>query len=90
MKPAERLLAELVAIRKSRGYSLSDVACRIQITPAAICLFERSHRYRRNPNLSTLVRYAAAVGAEIHATPTATADNGQGTWPGATVLEAWR
>lgn len=66
---AEAVLAELVEIRKSRGPSLKDVARLIQITPAAICLFERSHRYRRNPNLSTLVRYAAAIGAEIHATP---------------------
>jgi transcriptional regulator with XRE-family HTH domain len=66
---AEALLAELVEIRKSRGLTLKDVAHRIQITPSAICLFERSHRYRRSPNLSTLVRYAAAIGAEIHATP---------------------
>jgi len=67
---AEAVLAELVEIRKSRGLTLKDVARRIQITPAAICLFERSHQYRRNPNLSTLVRYAEAIGAEIHATPT--------------------
>lgn len=66
---AEAVLAELVSIRKSRGLTLKDVATLIQITPAAICLFEHSHRYRRNPNLSTLVRYADAIGAEIHATP---------------------
>lgn len=93
MSPAERLLAELVDIRKSRGYTLSDVARRIQISPAAICLFERSHRYRRNPNLSTIVRYAAAVGAEIHATPTRAPSpvyDGESPWPGDTVLKAWR
>lgn len=56
------LLHDLVALRKANGLSQGDVAERMGVTQAAVSQFER---YDTNPKLSTVRRYALAVGAKI-------------------------
>ncbi len=56
------LLADLISQRKAKGMTQSDVADAIGITRTAITAFER---YDGDPKLSTIVRYAMAVGAKI-------------------------
>lgn len=56
------LLHDLVAIRKLQGLSQQDVADRLGITQASVAAFER---YDNDPKLSTIRRYAYAVGAIV-------------------------
>ena len=56
------LLADLISQRKTKGMTQSDVADAIGVTRTAITAFER---YDGDPKLSTIVRYAMAVGAKI-------------------------
>lgn len=60
---AERdLLSELVALRKQHDLTQSAVAQRMGVSQAAVSQVER---YDANPTLSTIRRYALAVGARI-------------------------
>lgn len=72
--PADRLAAQLVgategmldaliAQRHGHGLSVEDVAGKMGISPAAVQKIETGER---DPHLSTLRRYAHAVGAELH------------------------
>lgn len=56
------LLAELVALRKAKHLSQAEVADVIGVTRTAVTHFER---YDSDPKLSTIIRYALAVGARI-------------------------
>ncbi len=57
-----RLLSELVATRKRHGLSQAVVAERVGVSQPTVAGFER---YDANPTLSTLRRYALAVGARL-------------------------
>lgn len=67
-----RLLAALVKVRKERGLSQQDVADILGITQPTVAVFERSDA---DPKLSTIRRYAHAIGAMV--THRVSADNGQ-------------
>lgn len=58
----DRMLEELVAMRKRKGLSQDTVAKRMNRSKTAVSNFER---LGADPHLSTIRRYAAAVGAEI-------------------------
>lgn len=66
------LRAELVRVRTENGLTQADVAQLLQITPQAVSKLER---YDADPKLSTLARYANAVGALIE--HRVTVDHGQ-------------
>jgi transcriptional regulator with XRE-family HTH domain len=58
----EQLLTALVQLRKQHNLSQELVADRMGISQPAVSQFER---YDANPRLSTIRRYAMAVGARI-------------------------
>lgn len=58
----DKLRRELVALRTKGGLSQSDVAERMSVSQPRVAEFER---YDGNPTLSTIRRYALAVGAHI-------------------------
>jgi transcriptional regulator with XRE-family HTH domain len=62
----EALLQQLVAQRERAGLTQSDVADRMETSQSVIARLEAG---RRDPRLSTLERYAAAVGAHIQLEP---------------------
>ncbi|WP_197514733.1 helix-turn-helix transcriptional regulator [Mycobacterium sp. 852013-50091_SCH5140682] len=53
---------QLVAIRKAKGLKQATVAKRMCVTRPMVCHIERGYR---TPNISTLLRYADAIGARI-------------------------
>ncbi len=57
-----RLIDDLVALRKAKGLLQRDVAARMGRDQAAVSNFER---LGADPHLSTVRRYARAVGAEV-------------------------
>ncbi|WP_063710829.1 helix-turn-helix domain-containing protein [Actinokineospora enzanensis] len=57
-----QLLAGLVAHRRARGLSQSEVGRRMGVTQPAVAAFERADA---DPKLSTIRRYALAVGADV-------------------------
>lgn len=63
----DSLLAQLVELRKSNGLTQLEVAARMGVSQPTVAAFER---YDANPRLSTIRRYALAVGAEITHTVT--------------------
>ena len=62
-----RLLQDLIALRKKNKLSQELVGERMGITQPAVAAFEG---HNSNPTLSTIRRYALAVGAEIDFTVT--------------------
>lgn len=54
-----RFLAELVEFRKNIGLTQAEVAARMNVTQPAVAVFER---VENDPKLSTIRRYAMAVG----------------------------
>jgi transcriptional regulator with XRE-family HTH domain len=58
-------MRELVTLRKERNLSLELVGTRMGISPSAVALFED---HDSNPTLSSIRRYALAVGAKIEHT----------------------
>lgn len=56
------LLRDLIKLRKARGLTQEQVAERMMVSQSAVAQFER---YDSNPKLSTLRRYAVAVGARV-------------------------
>ncbi|WP_182354394.1 helix-turn-helix transcriptional regulator [Flaviflexus huanghaiensis] len=56
------LMRKLIEIRNSRGLNTSDVAKELQISPQAAARIEAGNRDAR---LSTITRYAIAVGAHV-------------------------
>lgn len=65
----------LVAVRTGRGLTQSEVARRMETTQSAVSHFER---LGGDPRLSTLMRYARAVGARARVT---VAIDGEGLEP---------
>jgi len=61
-RASREMRAELVRIRREAGFSQQDIADRLGITQQAVYKLER---YDADPRLSTLERYANAVGALI-------------------------
>ena len=57
-----KLLTDLVAVRKKNGFSQDDVAALLDITQQAVSKLES---YDSDPKLSTLRRYAHAIGAVV-------------------------
>lgn len=67
MSPTERdILGALIAIRHRNGLSTGEVARRMHVTSPAVSQLELCHRRGRSVTLERLLRYAAAIGAEIH------------------------
>lgn len=58
----ERLRRSLIQLRKARGISQTEVAEALGVTQPTVAAFERIDA---DPKLSTLRRYALAVGASI-------------------------
>ena len=58
----EALLKSLVQLRQKHGLTQADVAERMNVSQPTVAAFER---YDANPTLSTIRRYAMAVGARI-------------------------
>lgn len=58
----DRLLKSLIALRKSHRLTQEAVAERMSVSQPTVAAFER---YDANPTLSTIRRYALAVGASI-------------------------
>jgi DNA-binding XRE family transcriptional regulator len=58
----QRLRHELVRARRESGLSQSDVAELLDISQPTVAAFER---YDNDPRLSTIRRYALAVGAQL-------------------------
>lgn len=58
---------ELVKARRAQGISQAQVAEFLGISQSAVAQFER---YDNDPKLSTLRRYALAVGMKLHTTVT--------------------
>jgi DNA-binding phage protein len=61
---ARNVIAQLKAERNRQGISLADVMSRSGINREAISKLENSDA--PNPTVKTLVRYAAAIGLELH------------------------
>lgn len=57
-----QLIDDLVALRRRNHLSQTDVARQMGISPSAVSRFESGER---DPHLSTIRRYAIAVGASI-------------------------
>lgn len=57
-----RLISALVRVRRDSGMSQQDVADRLGLTQQAVAKIER---YDNDPKLSTLRRYAHAIGALV-------------------------
>lgn len=62
----------LVALREDLGLSQSEVARRLRITHQSVSQLERT----RDPRLSTVLRYARAIGARVYFTVEPKADEG--------------
>ncbi|MGW3344514.1 helix-turn-helix domain-containing protein [Nonomuraea rubra] len=75
-----RLVETLVTIRKQRGLTQAEVAERMGRSQPAVSDFER---LGGDPHLSTIRRYALAVGAEVVHVVTATTDVSTTTSPAA-------
>ena len=74
-----RFLRSLVQMRKEQQLSQDDVAERLGITQPTVASFER---YDSDPKLSTIRRYAQAVGLLIcHRVELDRGQAGHGTWP---------
>lgn len=58
----QEIVTALIRIRYANHLTQSDVASRMCVSTPAIAHFERQ---RRCPNLSTVLRYADAVGATL-------------------------
>jgi transcriptional regulator with XRE-family HTH domain len=59
------LMASLKALRKKRGISQAVVAQRMGVTQPAVAAFEH---YDANPRMSSIRRYALAIGAQLSIT----------------------
>lgn len=59
----EKLVTELINIRRDGHLSQQDVADRLGVSQSAVARIESGER---DPRLSTLRRYALAVGASVH------------------------
>ncbi|MGR6922284.1 helix-turn-helix domain-containing protein [[Actinomadura] parvosata] len=75
-----RLIETLVAIRRQRGLTQAEVAERMGRSQPAVSDFER---LGGDPHLSTIRRYALAVGAEVVHVVTATPDTSATASPAA-------
>jgi transcriptional regulator with XRE-family HTH domain len=58
----EQMLESLINMRKTKGLSQEEVGIRMGISQPAVAAFES---YEANPTMSTIRRYALAVGAEL-------------------------
>ncbi len=64
---ARKLIATLKEAREQQGLSLADLKERTGMTREAICALENSDS--PNPTISTMTRYADAVGMQIAVKP---------------------
>ena len=62
VKDVERIIDTLVALRRDLGVSQQDIAGEMGTTQSAVSKLERAGS---DPRISTLQRYAAAVGARV-------------------------
>jgi transcriptional regulator with XRE-family HTH domain len=61
MAPTSRLIDDLKAARLARGFSQGDVAARMGTTQSAVARLETN----ADPRLSTIERYARALGVDV-------------------------
>jgi transcriptional regulator with XRE-family HTH domain len=66
-RASERVVDVLVDLRKKAGLSQTDVAREMRTSRAAVATFEQAGG---DPHLSTVQRYARAVGAQLDLTVT--------------------
>lgn len=77
-RQAERLIDTLVKMRRAQGMTQADVAERMGTTQSSVSKFERAGG---DPYLSTIQRYARAIGAQVHLiTATRTPDRVPAQW----------
>jgi transcriptional regulator with XRE-family HTH domain len=67
LEAENHLMSSLKALRKKRGISQAVVAQRMGVTQPAVAAFEH---YDSNPRMSSIRRYALAIGAELSMTVT--------------------
>lgn len=60
------ILGTLVEIRRDQGLTTKEVARRMNVTSPCISQIELGHRRKQTITLERLLRYANAIGAEIH------------------------
>ena len=63
----DQFISELIKMRKEKGLSQEQVGERMGISQPAVAIFER---YDANPTLSSIRRYALAVGASLETSVT--------------------
>jgi transcriptional regulator with XRE-family HTH domain len=61
-KEVERFIGQMRAIREELGITQSELARLVGKTPGYVCDTERG---RRTPNLTTVCKFAKAMGAEV-------------------------
>ncbi len=59
------LIEQLIAVRKQRGLSQSDVAKAMGVDRSVVNRFEGVTRGDKRPNMTTIRRYAVAVNAYV-------------------------
>lgn len=64
--PELALIDQLVEIRKQRGLKAHHVARRMGCSRAGVSMLETSARRGHSITIERLLRYANAIGAEIH------------------------
>ena len=65
--PEYKLIAELLRARKKSGLTQAEVASRMGTTNTAVARLEAGGGSKRHsPSLTTLRRYAKAVGRQLH------------------------
>lgn len=69
LEAEHQLMSSLKALRKKNGISQAVVAHRMGVTQPAVAAFEH---YDANPRMSSIRRYALAVGAQLWITVTET------------------
>lgn len=73
-RDAERLIDTLVQMRTSLGVTQAQVAGRMETTQSAVSKFERAGG---DPRLSTVQRYARAIGGRLRCVVTASSHEGE-------------
>lgn len=69
----EDVMDDLVAIRRQKGLTTSQVARRMHVSSSAVSYIESSARKGNSLTLHRILDYANAIGADLYATDEGTA-----------------